>query len=80
MSRLLLAHVLRLIAVVCLTVAIVISVITLAGLGLALTGKLGLRGVAGELVLIWAVALAVLLSVSRLAYIALGRIVDLGPR
>jgi hypothetical protein len=78
--RLLIAHLLRLVAVACLTVAIVTSVITLVGLALAAVGKLELGGGYGaeDLALMWAVVLAALLAISRLAHIALGWIVDLG--
>ena len=80
MVRLLIAHVLRVVAVACLTVAIVISVVTAAGLALAAVGKLELGGGYGpaDIALMWTVVLAALLAISRLAHIALGRIVDLG--
>lgn len=79
MGRLLLAHVLRVVVVVCLAVAIVISAISVVGLALATLGKDQLGGAYGaaDLALMWGAALAVLLAISRLAYLALGRIVNL---
>jgi hypothetical protein len=73
-GRLVIARALRLIVTLCIGLAIVFAILTVVGLA---------RGDVVQPMYIAAMAVgvvALLLAVARLAYLALARIVDLGPR
>ena len=73
MGRLLVAHALRLIVALCVGLAIVCSILTVVGLALGdVTHPWYIVGVGICSVLL-------LLAFARIAYLALGRLVDLGP-
>lgn len=78
MVRLLVAQVLRLITSLGIGLALILTMITLVGIGVALFGdeEAGGFGLA-DIVPMWLGSVILLLSISRLAYLALGRIVDL---
>jgi hypothetical protein len=80
--RLLIASALRLIVALGVGLAVVIGVITAAGVALAIFGRLEFAGGygLGTVVLMSVVIVALALAVSRLARLALGHIVDLAPR
>jgi hypothetical protein len=72
-GRLVIARALRLIVTLCIGLAIVFAILTVVGLA---------RGDVAQPMYIAAMAVgvvALLLAVARLAHLALGRIVDLGP-
>jgi hypothetical protein len=76
------AYVLRVIVAFSIGLAVVIAFIAAASLALAAFGRLELSGGygIGTVVLMSVGVVALALAVSRLAHLALGRIVDLGPR
>lgn len=81
MGRLLVAHALRLIVVLSLALAIVIALLTTVSVALAATGHLDLAGGYGlaDILLMSSVVVGFALAMSRLAHLALRRVVDLGP-
>jgi hypothetical protein len=72
-GRLLIAHTLRLIVVLCVGLSIVFAVFTVAGLALGDVRH------PGYIAAIAVGAVALLLSVARLAHLVLARLVHLGP-
>jgi len=77
-GRLLVANVLRLIIALSVGLAIVFALLTMVGLALAAFSLVEIRH-QGDIAVMAVCVLAVLLAGARLAYLTLGRIVELGP-
>ncbi len=77
--RLMLAGVLRGVVAFAVAVATLTSIVTLVGLLLIVTGEAQVSLAVGTIVIMWLATVTLLVAVARLAFIALTKIVDLGP-